>query len=54
MHCETEKINWVGFKKEEHKNEPRTDNRKPDPGVLVEIGYQTRSSAKHKQERQSR
>ena len=48
------KLNESDLKKMCNKKETRTENGKPDPGVLVGICYQTRSSVKHKQERQSR
>ena len=48
------KLTESDLKKMCNKSETRTENGKPDPGVLVGICYQTRSSVKHKQERQSR
>ena len=48
------KLNESDLKKMCNKKETRTENGKPDPGVLVGSCYQTRSSVKHKQERQSR
>ena len=48
------KLTESDLKKMCNKKETRTQNGKPDPGVLVGIGYETRSSVKHKQERQSR
>ena len=48
------KLTESDLKKMCNKRETRTENGKPDPGVLVGICYQTRSSVKHKQERQSR
>ena len=48
------KLTESDFKKLCNKSETCTENGKPDPGVLVGICYQTRSSVKHKQERQSR
>ena len=48
------KLSESDIKRMCNQKETRTESGKPDPGVLVESRYQTRSGVKHKRERQSR
>ena len=48
------KLSESDLKKMCNQKEPRTESGKPDPGVLVESHYQTRSRMKPKLERHSR